>query len=104
MRPVPGAPHDPRDATVEGAIARVDEAVAALEPYMHENVIPTGYVINPLLDVWSAASSLGPDVTRPIEELLRALVSRNTTNPRELVAALDELRIETLQASVLANA
>ena len=82
----------------------LDDAVAALEPYMREKMIPTGRVINPLLDVWSVARGIHPTVALPVEGLLTALISRSATTPPELVAALDEVRIAAVQANVFANA
>jgi hypothetical protein len=82
----------------------IDEAIAALEPYMRENFIPAGQVINPLIDVWSVAHNIHPSVARPVEELLTALVSRSTTTASEVATTLDNVRIAALQASVLASA
>jgi hypothetical protein len=90
--------------TSETAIVSLDETVAALEPYLRDRIIPTGMVINPLLDVWGAAQSMDASVARPIEELLTVLVSRSATTPGELVAALDEVRVGALQARLLSNA
>jgi hypothetical protein len=85
-------------------VVSIDEAVAALEPYLREKTIPTGLVINPLLDLWGVLQSIDASVARPIEGLLTVLVSRSVTTPGELVAALDEVRVAALQAEVLAQA
>jgi hypothetical protein len=94
-------PHD--DATV-AEVMTLDEAIAALSPYMGDSIVPTGYLINPLLDVWSAAHAIGPTVARPVEELLTVFISRSTTTPAELVATFDLVRIAALQANMLAHA
>jgi hypothetical protein len=104
---LPFAAPQPDDGTAdacEAAAVSVDEAIAGLDPYLREKIIPTGVVINPLLDVWSAAQSIDANVARPIEELLTVLVSRSATTPGELVAALDRVQIAALQAHVLADA
>jgi hypothetical protein len=85
----------------EAAVGSLESAVAALNPYMQERIIPSRQIINPLLDVWSAAQSVDPSAARPLEELLTVLISRTTTTPAELVAALDEMRIAVLQIRVL---
>jgi hypothetical protein len=82
----------------------LDQAVAALESYLREKIILAGHVINPLLDVWSAAESIHPSVALPVEDLLTRLVSRSATTPAELLAALNDLRIAPVQATVLAHA
>jgi hypothetical protein len=82
----------------------LDQAVAALECYLPEKIIPAAQVINPLLDVWSAVKSIHPSVALPVEDLLTTLVSRSATTPSELVAALDDVRSATMQATVLAHA
>jgi hypothetical protein len=82
----------------------LDEAIAALESYLREKIIPAAQVINPLLDVWSAAKSIDPSVALPVEDLLTTLVSRSATTPSELLAALDDVRIAAAQAMVLVYA
>jgi hypothetical protein len=81
----------------------LDQAVASLESCLREKIIPAAQVINPLLDVWSAAESVHPSVALPVEELLTTVVSRSATTPSEMLATLDDLRIAALQASVLAH-
>jgi hypothetical protein len=98
-------PPDQLDLDVSPATARaLDQAVAALESYLGEKIIPAARVINPLLDVWSAAKSIYPSVGLPVEDLLIALVSRSTTTPSELLAALDDVRIGAVQATFFAHA
>ena len=82
----------------------LDQAVTALESYLREKIIPAAQVINPLLDVWSAAKSVDPSVALPVEELLTTLVSRSATTPSEVLAALDDVRIAAVQATVLVHA
>jgi hypothetical protein len=89
--------------TGDAAVGSLDAAIAALTPYLQERIIPSGQVINPLLDVWTAAESVDPSVARPVEELLTALISRTTTTPSELVAALDTVQIAALQIRVLSH-
>jgi hypothetical protein len=101
---VPPGPADRAVEISEAALVSLDRAVETLEPYLQEQVIPTGLVINPLLDVWGAAQSIDASVAQPIEELLTALICRSATTPAELVAVLDEMRIAALQAHVLADA
>jgi hypothetical protein len=82
----------------------LDEVIAPLESYLREKIIPAAQVINPLLDVWSAAKSIDPSVALPVEELLTTLVSRLATTPSELLAALDDVRVAAVQAMVLVYA
>jgi hypothetical protein len=82
----------------------LDQAVAALESHLREKIIPAAQVINPLLDVWSAAKNIHCSVALPVEDLLTTLVSRSATTPSELLAALDDVRITAVQATVLARA
>ena len=89
--------------TDEAAVAFLDRAIAALDPYLREGIIPSRQVIDPLLDVWSAAQSVDPDVARPVEELLTVLISRTTTTPAELVGTLDQVQIAALQARVFTH-
>ena len=89
--------------TDEAAVAFLDRAIAALDPYLREGIIPSRQVIDPLLDVWSAARSVDPDVARPVEELLTVLISRTTTTPAELVGTLDHVQIAALQARVFTH-
>jgi hypothetical protein len=85
------------------AIGSLESAIAALGPYLRERNIPSGQVINPLLDVWTLARRVNPGVARPVEELLTALISRTTTTSAELVTALDEVQIAALQIRVLSR-
>ena len=85
-------------------MARLDEAIAELGPYLTETIIPTGQVINPLLDVWDAAHNIHPYASSPVEQLLTVLVARAWVPPAELSSTLDEVRSSALQASVLAHA
>jgi hypothetical protein len=71
---------------------------------MRSKISPTGQVINPLLDVWERRPQHPSECALPVEELLTALVSRSATTPGELMETLDEVRIATLQASVLDSA
>jgi hypothetical protein len=85
----------------EMAVESLDKAIAAIEPYLQERIIPSRQVLNPLLDVWSEAQKLGPSVAQPVEELITVLVSRTTITSAELVATLDEVHLEALQVSLL---
>jgi hypothetical protein len=82
----------------------LEEALAAIQPYMREQIIPAAQVINSLLDVWGAAQSIHASVARPVEDLLTALVSRSATTPSELVATLNEVGLVAVQMNVLATA
>ena len=82
----------------------LDDAIAAVESYLREKIIPAAQVINPLLDVWSAAKNIHPSVALPVEDLLTTLVSRSATTPSEVLAALDDVRIAAVQATVLVHA
>ena len=86
------------------AVARLDQAVAGLGPYLAEAFIPASAVINPLLDVWDAAHSIDPCASSPVEPLLTVLVTRTWVTPSELTATLDEVRAAALEASLLLNA
>jgi hypothetical protein len=81
----------------------LDQAVTALESYLREKIIPAAQVINPLLDVWSAAKNIHPSVALPVEDFLTTLVSRSATTPSELLAALGDVRIAAVPATVLAQ-
>jgi hypothetical protein len=81
----------------------LDEALLALQPYIRD-AMSAAQIINPLLDVWSAAQSIHPSVARPVEDLLTALVSGSATTRQELLAVLDEVRIAGVQMNVLASA
>ena len=85
----------------DSRLVRLDEAVTVLDSYLWETVIPTGRIINPLLDVWDAAHSIAADVSSPVEQLLTTLVSRHLITPTELVCVLDKVRVAALQATVL---
>jgi hypothetical protein len=82
----------------------LEQAVAALESYLREKIIPATQVIDPLLDVWWAANIIHPSVALPVEDLLTTLVSRSATTPSEVLAALDDVLIAAVQATVLAHA
>ena len=98
-------PPDQPDLDVSPATARaLDQAVAALESYLREKIIPAARVINPLLDVWSPAKSIYPSVALRVEDLLTTLVSRSTIPPSEWLAALDDVRIGAVQATFFAHA
>ena len=90
---------------VSPATARaLDRAVAALESYLREKIIPAAQVINPLLDGWRAAKNIHPGMALSVEDLLTTLVSRSATTPSELLAAWDDVRIAAVQATVLTRA
>ena len=97
------APDQSADGPADSRLVRLDEAIAVLAPYLRETVIPTGRIINPLLDVWDAAHSIAADVSSPVEQLLTTLVTRHLITPTELVSVLDKARIAALQATVLST-
>ena len=90
--------------TADASLALLDEVVAKLGPYMTEAIIPTGQVVNPLLDVWEAAHAIDPIASSPIEHLLTSLLSRAWVTPAELMSTLDEVRATALQATLLSAA
>jgi hypothetical protein len=97
----PDQPHLDVSPATAGAL---DQAVVVIESYLGEKVIPAARVIDPLLDLWSAAKSIHPSVALPVEDLLTTLVARSATTPPELLAALDDVRTAAAQATVFAHA
>ena len=89
------------DQSAGARSVRLDEAIAVVDPYLRESVIPTGRIINLLLDVWDAAHSIAADVSSPVEHLLTTLVTRHLITPAELESVLDNVRIAARQATVL---
>jgi anti-anti-sigma factor len=59
-------------------------------------VLSSKRVIDPLLDLWSLASSVDRTAARPIEPLLAATVERSVISSDELMACID--RVETVLA------
>ena len=88
----------------DASLALLDEVVAKLVPYMTEAIIPTGQVVNPLLDVWEAAHAIDPIASSPIEHLLTSLLTRAWVTRAELLSVLDEVRASALQATLLSDA
>ncbi|HZU74487.1 MAG TPA: hypothetical protein VE990_17125 [Acidimicrobiales bacterium] len=55
--------------------------------------VSTSRLVNPLLDLWAIAASLGDDVTGPIERLLTVYAGpRDLAMPSELDELLGDLR------------
>jgi hypothetical protein len=80
-----------------------DQLLAAAEElraaHAQEVAVSTSRLLNPLLDLWSLASELGPQVAAPVEELLTVYAGpRDLASPAELKELVDRLR----QASDLA--
>ena len=79
------------DVTAQGLL---EAAVSLRDQYVGGAPISTSRLLNPLLDLWSVAVELGPDVARPIEQLLTVYAGpRDLAMPSELgelVAALEQ--------------
>jgi hypothetical protein len=73
-----------------------EELTAALDDLSSKfagNVSSVSRVINPLLNVWSLAHEIDPEVARPLEGLLSALAHRVLTTQTELGTAIDAVRL-----------
>ena len=94
-------PDQSADGAADSRLVRLDKAIAVLDPYLRQTVIPTGRIINPLLDVWDAAHSIAADVSFPVEQLLTTFIILHLITPTELVSVLGKVRIAALQSTVL---
>jgi len=76
---------------VVGAVAELRRMIAVFRASNADTVLSTRRMINPLLDLWSVASTVDHNAAAPIEALLVTFVARLTTTPAELAATLDEV-------------
>ena len=83
-------------AETDGTAQRLLGAAARLrDTYADGPPISTSRLLNPLLDLWSLAAELGPDVSRPVEQLLTVYAGpRDLAMPAELGELFDALRQE----------
>ena len=88
----------------EAPSGRLDETVAALDPYLSEAVTSTEPVINRLLDVWGSARNVDPHVSSPVRYLLTVLVQRTSIMRVELIATMDHVRTAALHGGLLVDA
>ena len=80
------------DETAQGLL---QAAVSLRDQYAGGAPISTSRLLNPLLDLWSVASELGPDVSRPIEQLLTVYAGpRDLAMPSELGELVDAIEQE----------
>ncbi|HLI15374.1 MAG TPA: hypothetical protein VKV23_04890 [Acidimicrobiales bacterium] len=70
----------------------LDEAIDELLGRFADQAVSVSRVINPLLDIWSLARDVHPEVAAPVERLLVALNRRTLTSAKELAATLEEVR------------
>lgn len=71
----------------------LDSLVASLHTlrsFADSEITGVDPVTNQLLDVWAIARDIGPQVARPAETLLLALVGRDLVNFAEIVAVCNE--------------
>ncbi|MGH9066742.1 MAG: hypothetical protein ACRD0J_04515 [Acidimicrobiales bacterium] len=73
------------------SIQALEERSAAFRAAHGEGVFSASRTINPLLEVWELANAVDHSVAEPIEGLLTAMVGRELTTAKELLAAMDEL-------------
>ncbi|HVB07205.1 MAG TPA: hypothetical protein VNF07_13255 [Acidimicrobiales bacterium] len=66
------------------------------------NVTSVSRIINPLLNVWSEAHAIDPEIAEPLEGLLTALAHRVLTTDSELATAVDEVRLRLARHQSLA--
>ncbi|HVA41897.1 MAG TPA: hypothetical protein VNF50_00275 [Acidimicrobiales bacterium] len=78
----------------EGAKERLLAAAEELRvTHASEVAVSTSRLLNPLLDIWSIASELGPLVAAPVEELLTVYAGpRDLASPAELEELVERLR------------
>jgi hypothetical protein len=60
-------------------------------------------VVKPLLDVWSEAHEIDPELAEPLEPLLSAFAHRVLTTETELSAAIDEVRLRLVRRQALTS-
>lgn len=74
----------------ERLLAAAEELRAS---HADEVAVSTSRLVNPLLDIWSLATELGPQVAAPVEELLTVYVGpRDLASPAELEELVERLR------------
>lgn len=78
---------------MDDSVSRLEQEIEGFLASYTDSVISASRVINPLLDVWAAASDLDESVASPVAALLTALVSRELTTAAELQQAMDEVRV-----------
>jgi hypothetical protein len=83
---------------VEQLTAALDEMTARLSG----NVSSVSRVVNPLLDAWSLAHEIDPEVAQPLEGLLATLAYRTLVANSELAGAIDEVRLRLTRESAMA--
>ncbi|HUZ43278.1 MAG TPA: hypothetical protein VMU63_02670 [Acidimicrobiales bacterium] len=78
----------------EGAKQRLLAAAEELQvTHASEVAVSTSRLLNPLLDIWSIATELGPQVAAPVEELLTVYAGpRDLASPAELEELVERLR------------
>jgi hypothetical protein len=67
------------------------------------NVSSVSRVINPLLEVWSQAHEIDPQLAEPLESLLSALAHRVLTTKDELGSAIDQVRLRLAEREAMAS-
>lgn len=71
----------------------LDAAADLHRAHAADAAISTSRLLNPLLDIWSVASELGPSVAAPVEELLTVYAGpRDLASPSELEELVERLR------------
>ena len=84
-------------------IQELSEAMTAFLDEQDGAVVSASRVVNPLLNLWSLAHEIDPQVAEPIEELLTALRGRTLTTRDELADALAKVRERLGDELVLAS-
>lgn len=85
-----GAEGSEADPNLSGSLTA---ALDRFEAAPHDSIMGSRQVINMLLDLWADTQAEGPEVARPVEQLLTRLVTRQYTTPAELDAMTDEIRL-----------
>lgn len=95
----PQAGTSPSEQSIRAAVS----AVAGLRATLTSEVLPAGPVIDQVIDLWAATHEVGPDVARPAESLLTALVGRDRVRAAEVTSTCDLIEAALMAVQIPPN-
>jgi hypothetical protein len=69
----------------------VTSSLAGLRRSIGQQILPSGPVLDRLLDVWEAVHRVQPLAAKPVEALLSSLVARDLVSAKEITDMCDEV-------------
>lgn len=80
-----------RPSYLESSSNAVTSSLAELRASIGQQIMPSGPILDRLLDVWALVHEVDRQAARPVESLLSSLVARDLVSAKEVTGTCDEI-------------